>query len=432
MLTTEKTANYPTGFFFLILFCVFRPLTFLDIEIKIAGLNVLELFAIMMSYILLICIALNFRKIKFDFVSIVISWFCSYCFISIFWGSDIRTVSQVTLPFVLFFSARIMVNDPKQIKLLMTVLIVTYSIPIVGSFYQIIKGNSIEMVESLTGIARYGGIYQGIKPLSYSMVFFSFFFYMQVNINQVRNRLIKWVLLVLLIISIFCLYKTYARIAYLGLMFFWGICLWGYNKKYFFTVLISSLIIGILYFTNFQEIFFKTQAYDLNTASSGRLFLWKHNINLFLTSSFDRKLLGHGLGVGSYRVTGTHADVWSSHNDYLHLLMELGIIGIVVYLTIILLLLKDVYTSSINKDTKYFYYGVIFSLALMNFFGDVTVYGVGISQQFWMVMGFLYVFRAFGEISSPPGPRNGNGNMAEPAQSRSSEIYDRGFGIYKP
>jgi len=140
-------------------------------------------------------------------------------------------------------------------------------------------------------------------------------------------------------------------------------------------------------------------------------------------------LLGHGLGVGSYRVIGSHADVWSSHNNYLHLLMEIGIIGLVIYLIIFLLLLKDVYMSSINKNTKYFYYGVIFSIALMNFFGDVTVYGVGISQQFWMLMGFLYVFRDFGEISSS-GLRNGN--MTESLQSRNSEIYSRGYGIYKP
>ncbi len=43
----------------------------------------------------------------------------------------------------------------------------------------------------------------------------------------------------------------------------------------------------------------------------------------------------------------------------------------------------------------------------MNFTSDATVYQVGISQQFWMVMGFLYVFRDFNETSSP-GLRNGN------------------------
>ncbi len=162
-----------------------------------------------------------------------------------------------------------------------------------------------------------------------------FIFYIQVIINQLRNRKIKWALLFLLIISFFCLFKTYARNTYLGLVFFWAIALWGYNKKYFFIVLISSLIIGVLYLGTFQQIFFKTQEFDINTASSGRLFLWEHNINIFLTSSFDRKLLGHGLELDLIALSAQRYDIWSSHNDYLHLLLQLGGVGLLAYLLIL-------------------------------------------------------------------------------------------------
>ena len=119
----------------------------------------------------------------------------------------------------------------------------------------------------------------------------------------------------------------------------------------------------------------------------------------------------------------------NAHNDYLHLLMSLGVVGLAAFLLIHFVLLMDVYMSIVNKSTKYFYYGIIFSITFMNFANGVILYQVGISQLFWMVMGFLYVFRDFGEISSP-GLRNGN--MTESLQSRSSEIYGRGYGIYKP
>ena len=135
--------NLQIGFIFLILFCFLRPLALIDINIVIGGLNVFELFAIIISYILLFAIALNIRKIKFDFISISILWFCSYCLISIFWGSQVRTIAQVTLPFVLFFAIRVMINEPKQIKLLLTVLIISYCFPLVGSLYQIIQGTSV-------------------------------------------------------------------------------------------------------------------------------------------------------------------------------------------------------------------------------------------------------------------------------------------------
>ena len=103
--------------------------------------------------------------------------------------------------------------------------------------------------------------------------------------------------------------------------------------------------------------------------------------------------MGYGLGVGSSVVIGAPHEIWSSHNNYLHLLLQLGVFGFIAYFLIYLIFLMDVYISNIEKSIKYFYYGLIISIALMNFTGDVNVYGVGISQQFWMVIGFWYVFR---------------------------------------
>jgi O-antigen ligase len=364
-----------------------------------------------MSYLLLVGILLNLREMKFDFISISILWFCSHCFMSIFWGSQLRTVAQVTSPFILFFAIRVMINEPKQIKLLITVLIIAYCFPLIGSFYQIIQGSTVAQVESITGIERYSGMFKRIKPLAYAMFFFSVFYYMQVYINQLRKRQIKWVLVFFLIISFFCLFKTYSRITYIGLFAFWTISLFGYNKKYFFLVLALSIFIVIGYFSIFQLIFFKTQEYELNVATSGRFFLWEHNINYFLQSSFEKKLLGNGLGVLSPGLIGSDLGIAShrispkilpSHNDFLQILMSLGIFGLFTYLLILLALLKDIYVSSIDKSLKYFYYGTIISIILINFGSGITVYHVGLAQLFWLVMGFFYVFRNF-NAASPHG-----------------------------
>ena len=273
--------NLQIGFIFLILFCVFRPLSLLKYNIAIAGLNFLEIFSILISYLLLVVIAINFRKMKFDFISISILYYCSYCFISIFWGSKVEFVARVTLPFVFFFAIRVIINEPKQVKLLLTVLILGYCFPLVGSFYQIIQGVTATKVESITGIERHAGLFLNIRVFSYAMFFISVFFYIQVIINQLRSRQIKLALLCLLIISLFCLFKTYARTAFIGLAIFWGISLFGYKKKYFVIVLISSLIIGVLYLSTLQQIFFKTKEFNASTASSGRSWVWEHNFNFF-------------------------------------------------------------------------------------------------------------------------------------------------------
>lgn len=387
--------NLQIGFLFLILFCFFRPLALINIKILIGGLNAFELFAIIFSYLLLFSIALNFKKINLDLISISILFFCYYCFISIAWGSQIRTVLQVTLPFILYFAVRVMVNESKQIKLILTVLIISYCLPIVGSAFQIIQGSSIGHVEYITGIERHLGMYMKIHALSYAMFFFSVLFYMYVVVNQLKNKQIKWILLVLLIVSFFCLFKSYARSAYIGLVLFWVVSLWGFNKKYFYFVLTFSLIVGSLYLTSLEQIFFKTKEFDINVATSGRIYIWEHNINLFLDSDIDSKLIGHGLGVGTTKVVGSANEIWSSHNDFLHALMGLGSIGLVLYILIYLILLKDIYFSNLEKRTKYFYYGTILSVIAMNFGSGVTLFQVGISQQFWMVIGLFYVYRDF-------------------------------------
>jgi hypothetical protein len=400
--------NLQIGLIFLVLFCFLRPLALINTNIVIGGLNIFELFAIIFSYLLFIGVAINIKRIELDLISISILLFCCYCFLSISWGSQLRSVAQVTLPFVLFFAIRVMITEPKQIKLLTTVLLIAYCFPLVGSFYQIIEGFTVVKVERFTGIERYAGMFKGIKPLSYAMFFFSVFYYIQVNINQLRNRQIKWALLSFLIISFFCLFKTYSRITYLGLFVFWTISLWRYSKKYLFIVLTLSILIPILYFGTFQLIFFKGPEFEVDVATSGRVSIWEHNINYFLASSFDRKLLGNGLGVlfpgvigpdlgtASYRIS---AKILPSHNDFLELLMSLGCFGLFGYLLIFFALLKDVYMTSIDKNIKYFYYGTIFSIILINFGSGITVYQVGYSQLFWLVMGFFYVFRDFNATS---------------------------------
>ena len=165
-------------------------------------------------------------------------------------------------------------------------------------------------------------------------------------------------------------------------------------------MLISSLIIGMLYISTLEHIFFKTQEFDANTATSGRIFLWEHNINLFLESNFDKKLLGYGFGrSGATGVFGSESQIWASHNDYLDILLRAGGIGLLVYLLIHFILMKDVFRSIVAKSTKYFYYGIIFSITFMNFGNGLLLYQVGMSQQFWMIMGFFYVIRDFKETS---------------------------------
>jgi O-antigen ligase len=389
-LVINEVKTYQIGFIILILFCALRPIFLLDL--RIVGINFIELFAISISYLLLVSVAANIKNWKLDFISLTMLYFCFYCGFSILWGSKIRTVTQIILPFAVFFSIRLFIKNPDQIRFLLSVVIIAYLIPIFGSFYQILQGTTISHVESLTGIERHAGLFQSIRPMASAMFFFSVFFCLKFIMFRPGNRYFRYFLVFMLLISFFCVFKSYTRSILLGLFIFWGIVLIGFNKKYFLIFLFLTLISGLLYPSTLQQIFFKTEEFEINTASSGRAFLWEHNIRLFKTYSLDEKFLGRGLGVVTKGVIGKENEIWSSHNDYLHLLMQGGGVGLFLYLLIHMAILKEVFFSHIEKKLKYFYLGFIFSIIFMNFASGIITYQLPTAQFFWMVMGFYYIF----------------------------------------
>jgi O-antigen ligase len=390
---TDPIKLSQVGLVLLVLFCAFRPIALTDISLEGAGLNVMELFAITISYSFCLFVLTNIRRIEIDLISLIIILFCFYSVISLFWGSKIRTITQVILPFIIYFAVRITVRNPMHIKILVVITIISFCYPLIGSFIKICQGISVGKVEATTGIERHIGLFKSIKPLAYAMFFFSVFVYIQIFLISLKKSKYIMFLVPLLIVSLFCLYKTYSRTAFIGLFLFWSIGFWGYNRRYLVVLLLLSSILVGLQFPTIEQIFLKQQKFEINTASSGRPFLWEHNINLFLASSFDDKLLGHGLGVGSSSVIGSNSEIWSSHNDYLHLIMHLGIVGLVLYILIHLAIIKDIYSAGIDKSIKFFYYGLVSSVAVMNFASGITVYNVGISQIYWLVIGLLYVFK---------------------------------------
>lgn len=137
-----------------------------------------------------------------------------------------------------------------------------------------------------------------------------------------------------------------ARSVLLGLMFsFTCFILFNIrlNKKGISLILISLLICLIVYkFTPLPEVINKTLRTShsnsgLDMSSFSRLFIWKGALNAFVDSSIIHKIIGNGpgsfagldLGLVIWKGT-THSS--GAHNNFLHLLVETGIVGLVLFL----------------------------------------------------------------------------------------------------
>jgi O-antigen ligase len=317
----------------------------------------------------------------------------------VLWGSAVPIVARITLPFIVFFAARIFITEPKQIGIILIAIAVGYIFPIFKSTYDIISGRGIEMINYWTGMERFEGSFGGSHQLAYAMLFFSFIYCLLNRTHQFKGRWSKSGLLVLQLLTIFCMYKSYTRTAYGGFFIFWSIYLWGTNKKRFALVIIACILVAVVASQKIATIFWQpgqhqqTIQNNLNAASSGRLNIWRHNIQVFLDSSIPQKLLGRGLGIEARRNIDPKQNVWAPHNNFLNLLMSLGVIGLLMYLTLLVVLLWDIYMSELNMGFKCLFAGIIVSTIAMSFVSNAVILRVELSQYFWLFMGIFYFLK---------------------------------------
>jgi O-antigen ligase len=380
--TVSQQVAIKGGFLVLIAFAILRPMSLMGREdLAIGALGITELMGVGISYLLILLLLAGMKQIKFDLLSLFILAFIFYAIESLIWGSELRRTSQAILPFILFFSIRTFITETKQVRALLIFLVLGFIIPIAFSTYNIILGKSIQMIEWHNQLPRFAGAFTGIHTLSYSMLFFSFLYCILHHIYQFRNSLNRFLVGFILILSAYCLYKSLTRTAMVGFILFWLIYLWGINKRAFFIAIVISVIVGVVFSNHIYSIVFKKENIDLNTATSGRVTLFVSNIKLFLDSSFLQQLFGRGLG-GEHR--------FRFHNDYISLLMELGITGLFLYLILLFYLLKDIFLCK-DKKTKYLFGAILISVAIINFGSNAVIFRIEFSQYFWTIMGIFYV-----------------------------------------
>ena len=372
------------GFLVLIIFAILRPLSLMGREnLAIGVVEITELMGVGISYLLILPLLTRLRKIKLDFLTLFILAFIFYSLESLIWGSEIRRTAQTVLPFIVFFAVRTIITESKQVKFLLICLVLGFLIPITYSTFNIVLGKSIQMIEWHNKMPRFAGAFTGIHTLSYSMLFFSFLYCILNHVYQFRISLNRFILGILFILSAFCLYKSLTRTVMVGFILFWLIYLWGTNKRAFIVTIVLSILAAVVFSDHIYSIIFKKEEIDFNTATSGRVTLIVNNMNLFLDSSLTEQLFGRGLG---------HEHLFPFHNDYIALLMNLGVIGLLLYIVLLCYLLLDIFVCR-DRKTKYLFGAILVSVAIMNFGSNAVIFRFELSQYFWLIMALFHVIK---------------------------------------
>jgi len=278
--------------------------------------------------------------------------------------SGLRDWLKLLLPFFIFNMTILIVRqaDGKLYKerliIICWVTIAALFIPFVLFLKNYTQGISVEM----GGYARYATLGASTNVFSYYLLTVFPVCLFLYSISQKKPVKIFW--LVFMAIMLLTVYKTYTRNVWIGVAII--IFTWYLFRKNYKPILIALiLVITMIMFNHemqdrFSEISGIYSNIDISRFDykimSNRGAIWFSNIDYFLhKSTFVEKLLGNGFDVKT-RIEIVNRNLKESlpeHNNYLSLLMNTGICGLIIYNIYILKLFQESFKLLRNTKETY-------------------------------------------------------------------------------
>jgi O-antigen ligase len=291
--------------------------------------------------------------------------------------------------FLLFMIAASVVRDKRQAQLL--VLTMALSTLVVNrSFYDMVGGRDFSRYSDS---ARYAGQlgYAGPNGFAAFEVMAAAFF---IGIAAYQKKLyLKLATLGLVATCVYCILFSFSRAAYMGLLA--TLVTVGFMKERKLLILAAAAVIGwqtLLPPAVQQRISMTSQSsfdgQELDSSSQARVNLWEDALSLFQESP----LLGSGFDTYAFlRRVGEFGD---THNYYVKVLVETGLIGLLLYLW----MLKEMwflgYSLARSAEDPFWkavglgFVALVTSAILLNFFGDRWTYQQ-VGAFLWISLGLV-------------------------------------------
>jgi O-antigen ligase len=200
----------------------------------------------------------------------------------------------------------------------------------------------------------------------------------------------KFALLALILVNSYCIIFLYSRGAYLGLCAGLFILFLVKNQK---------MLIPLILVLVFWQVVLPQKAIDrikgttneygeLDESSELRLVMWEKGMELFKGSPLV------GIGYGVFRMMDFGTGLHDTHNIYVKILVEQGVIGILLFLFVIFSFMRQgffLYQKGDDAISRGLGLGVLasmFTLLINNFFGDRWSY-FELSAYVWAFGGLV-------------------------------------------
>jgi len=202
---------------------------------------------------------------------------------------------------------------------------------------------------------------------------------------------VKGGILLLIATCGYCLLFSFSRGGYLG--FLVGLVTIGLLKTRWFLVAAAVLVLGwqTLLPVSVQERITMTtedaaEGQQFDDSAQERLVLWEDAMNLFKRNPVT------GTGFETYEFMGRVGGFRDTHNYYVKVLAETGIVGMFLYLLLLWKFFRSAATLYFSGDDEFWraiglgFIALLTSILVMNFFGDRWTYQQA-DGYLWVLLG---------------------------------------------
>ncbi len=288
---------------------------------------------------------------------------------------------------------------PKNKKLYLKTILIAYLVPVLYGLWQALTQSNFIGFEDYN---RLNSTY--FHPNAFAFNLFFLFIILFILIFKSKKFVFKKYLKIYLLIAFVLILLTLTRSVWIGLAVFVLSLLFIYGRKYLLKIAIVFLILifAFLILNNYTSL----KYYDWDNISIIR----RMHTSTYLLSSWEWRvkmwqemveyipqspIIGYGINTYRYlREKQVYNPIESTyaHNDYLKILIELGVIGLILYLNLIFQTLKKLWQKyKNNQQAKY----------LISFLGILILFLIGgvdnilrstaLQWMLWTYLAYLLV-----------------------------------------
>lgn len=392
---------------FTLLFYFLSPIFGIEAGGRVFGVGLFDLLSLgMLSAFILLWLGAVMRGYArpLSGIDLVIFAFCGWCLsvsIIYFDQSKASEVAKFIFPPLTYVLFKSMIKDRQHFTRCIRWMLVAFLVPTLWGAVVVLQGQGLDKVNYWTGLARYQGVYMNPHNFGHAMTFMLMVSVIYVWFRYSNSeRGLQWlsftdkVLLALVgLVGLFDLYESYVRTAWMGLLVFLVVFTYKFNKKIVIAFVMSIVLIGYvaepllkLVFHDVVEV--QEGKRDIERIGSGRPYIWKNNLEIFKNLSFDRQLAGVGIGNrGKIFDTTRREVVWNSHNDFLEVLMQTGIVGFLLFLVMQGLIYRRIVALPLSDRLPF--QALFLAVIFMNFLSNSYVVRFSIGQMLYMLLAYI-------------------------------------------